>query len=111
LKSKWVRYEKTQGRGDNALFKSILFAFWKDFLMLVILNIVSTLMGLCGPFIIKKLIDYIKTGKNPYDYEWDPVTAPYTDFDHHTEYGLMLVGILVLSQGLNYIISEHITYM
>jgi ATP-binding cassette, subfamily C (CFTR/MRP), member 1 len=50
------------------LFKSILSAFWNDFLLLVILNIVSTVMGLCGPLIIKKLIDFIKTGKNPYDY-------------------------------------------
>ena len=68
LKSKWSKYEHDPTRGDNALFKSILSAFWKDFLVLVVLNIVSTGMGLLGPFIIKKLIDYIKTGKNPYDY-------------------------------------------
>jgi hypothetical protein len=46
LKSKWINYENNQARGDNALFKSILFAFWKDFLILVILNVVSTIMGL-----------------------------------------------------------------
>ena len=54
-------------------------------------------MGLFGPLIIKKLIDFIKTGKNPYDYQWEPVTAEYTNFDHHTEYGLALVVVLVVS--------------
>ena len=39
------------------------------------------------------------------------MTAEYTNFDHHTEYGLSLVVVLVFTQGLNYIISEHITYM
>ena len=68
MKSKWAKYQHNLQRGDNALFKSILSAFWNDFLLLVILNIVSTVMGLCGPLIIKKLIDFIKTGKNPYDY-------------------------------------------
>ena len=47
----------------------------------------------------------MKTGNNAWGITWDPFY-----FTQETEYGLVLVGILVLSQGLTYLVSEHITY-
>ena len=58
-----------------------------------------------GPYIIKQLIDFVKTGKNSWNITWDPFY-----FSPETEYGLLLVFILILSQGITYLVSEHITF-
>jgi ABC-type multidrug transport system fused ATPase/permease subunit len=79
--------------------------FWSDFLTLVFLNVLETLLTLLGPLLIKQLIDFVKTGKNAWRITWDPFW-----FSLETEYGLLLVGILVMSQGFTYLVSEHITY-
>ena len=88
------------------MFTSILIAFWKDFVLLIFLNIVTTVLSLSGPFLIKKLIDLIKTGKNAWEIEWEPISS----LPQETEYGLLLVAILVMTQGVSYFVSEHITY-
>lgn len=57
---------------------------------------------------MKKLIDFIKKGKCPWTYEWTPIFGELLTRD--TEYGLLLVLALVVSQGFTYILSEHISY-
>jgi hypothetical protein len=47
----------------------------------------------------------VKTGRNAWNLTWDPIY-----FSEETEYGLLLVSILVFSQGITYFIDEHISY-
>ena len=57
---------------------------------------------------MKKLIDFIKKGKCPWDFEWTPISGELLSRD--SEYGLLLVLALIFSQGFTYILSEHISY-
>lgn len=58
--------------GDNKLFWSILKAFWTDFVLLILFNVVTTILNLTGPYMIKQLIDFVKTGENVWGITWDP---------------------------------------
>ena len=93
--------------GKNAFMKSVMKAFWRDYVSLMFLNIFVTVLNLCGPYLIKQLIDYVKNGTNAWQIVWVPVTGVFT-FDQ--EYGLLLVALLVVTQGLTYFVGEHILY-
>lgn len=56
--------------------------------------------------IIKKLIDFIKKGEISWKLNWVPITG----LSFSTEYGLFLVFILVVSQGITFIVDENITF-
>ena len=74
-------------------------------MLLVFFYVVTTLMSLVGPYAIKELIGFVKTGKNAWNITWDPFF-----FSEETEYGLLLVSMLVSSQAITYFVSEHISY-
>lgn len=74
---------------------------------LVFLNILTTILSLVGPYLVKKLIEYVKTGKCPKEFMWISLADA---FSQPKEYGLFLVVVLVLSQGMTYFVQEHISY-
>jgi len=88
------------------LFKCLIRTFWKEVTWLIFLNVLTTVLSLVGPYIIKKLIDYVKTGKCPKEFMW----APMTNFSQPKEYGLILVALLILTQGITYFVQEHISF-
>ena len=108
LEDEWARYKNMDpaDRGDNALLKSVVRAYRGDFLALLIYNILTTLTIFSGPLLIKKLIEYVKTGNTSSKLVWES----FTSLSYNTEYGLFLVLLLILSQGLNYLMAEHIKY-
>ena len=44
------------------MFNCILRAFWIDYFWLMLANALTAVLQLAGPYLIKKLIDYVKTG-------------------------------------------------
>ena len=74
--------------------RSVMKAFWGDYICLMFLNIFVTLLNLCGPYLIKQLIDYVKNGQNAWSIMWVPISGIFT---FEQEYGLMLVLLLVVS--------------
>lgn len=83
-----------------------MIAFWGYYRNLIFLNIFTTFLKLLGPMLVKKLIDFIKNGEISWKLSWDPVTR----LSFSTEYGLFLVLLLVVSQGITFIVEEHITF-
>ena len=116
LKKSW-RYQKFT-KSKNALFKAIILAykckffpimsylsssFLISYLLVILLveylsalciNIVTTMLNLSSPYMIKKIIDFINDD------------SPTKD----TKDGLMYVGLLVFTQSLYYLISEHLDF-
>ncbi len=58
------------------------------------INILTTMLNLSSPYIVKKIIDFINNEKPDKD-TWD---------------GLTYVILLVASQSLYYLISEHLDF-
>lgn len=54
------------------------------------INILTTMLNLSSPYLIKHIIDFINTGE-----------------DRPVSEGLLYVALLVASQSMYYIISEH----
>lgn len=80
-------------RDKHSLFKAVLKAFWGYYRNLIFLNILTTFLKLLGPMIIKKLIDFIKKGEISWKLNWIPISG----LSFNTEYGLLLVFMLVVS--------------
>lgn len=106
LRQVWTMHaeEDDEIRNENALYLSVVRAFWPNYIKLMLASIISALLQISGPFLIKKLIDFVKTGKSAFN--WEPVSS----FAQETEYGLLLVLALVLSQGITYFVQEHTSY-
>ena len=95
LKTIWKQHKDRDNRSPNALFNSICIAFMPDYFKLMFANALMAVLQLSGPYMIKKLIDFVKTGKAQWNFE-------LTDLNSGTEYGILLVAALVLSQGVTY---------
>eukprot|EP00347_Sterkiella_histriomuscorum_P019725 403340529 len=89
LKKSWKKYKHSQG---NALFKAVIHAYRYEYLIAVFFNLLITAAEISTPFLVKRIIEFIQS----------------TDDD--VGYGFGLVSILVVTQGLQYIINDHIDY-
>lgn len=89
LKESWRRY---QNSGEHALFKAILHAFRKDFMIAFMGNLTAACLDMLSPFIIKGIMHYIQ----------DPVA--------NLSYGLLLVAALVVSQLLGKVVLAQATF-
>lgn len=78
------------------------------------LNGCQACLNLCSPFIIKPLIEYVKTGENAWSPTiefWDTSDVEYLKWlTPQTQYGLSLAFMLVFTQGFGYILAETINF-
>ena len=96
------------------MFWTVFLTFKREYAGIMALTTITSLMNLCGPFIINPLISYIRDGTIP-DWLlergitfWDSGDWPewLTWLTPTKQYGLSLATILVLSQALSYIVQE-----
>lgn len=57
LKQSWKTQKKKGGK--NALFRAIILAYKKEYLIALLINILTTMLNLSSPFLIKHIIDFI----------------------------------------------------
>lgn len=88
LEKAWDRYR--QGSDKNALFKSVVAAFRREYLNAVFWNVLVACLQVTSPFILHSLIEFIKSQ------------------DADTAAGVTLVVLLVGIQSCCYFISEHL---
>ena len=86
----WNYYKNTTSK--NGLLKAVLRAYKREYAITTSLAMFVCCLQIVSPFILKALIDYIN------------------DRRESTFEGIMFVVLLVLSQGLVYIINEHLTF-
>ena len=86
----WNYYKGSKSK--NSLLKAVLRAYKREYAITVSVAMFVCCLQIISPFVLKELIDYIN------------------DRRESTLEGIMLVVLLILSQGLVYIISEHLTF-
>ncbi len=69
---------------------NFLIKFSGEYLIALCINIFTTMLNLSSPYLIKHIIDFINT-----------------DEERPLSEGLLYVALLVISQSMYYIISEH----
>ena len=62
----------------------------EEYLIALLINVLTTMLNLSSPYLIKHIIDFINT-----------------DEDRPVSEGLTYVALLVASQSMYYLISEH----
>jgi hypothetical protein len=65
---------------------------------------VQAVLSIMAPLIVNFIIDFIKTGENPYNIGWEIESFPW--LTPAKQYGLLLILILVLSQFTALMILE-----
>lgn len=60
----WNRYKHKEG--SNRLFRAVIRQFLCEYMLIMFFNLVQTLINILSPFLVKYLIDFIKTGTNPF---------------------------------------------
>lgn len=75
--------------------KAVLSAFGREFCIAVTLNCVAAAFQLSSPFIVKRLIDFIAAADDP-------------DVVQNTMDGIWLVMLLISTQLIAYMMSEHL---
>ena len=86
----WNYYKNSNSK--NSLLKAVLRAYKREYTITTSFAMFVCCLQIVSPFVLKELIDYIN------------------DRRESTFEGIMLVVLLLLSQALVYIISEHLTY-
>ena len=66
LQNAWLE-RKNQGLQKNTLINSVFASFRGDYIYLFSLNAVQSVLTLLGPFFINFLVNYVRTGENPYE--------------------------------------------
>ena len=105
LKASW-KNQKAKGieNQKNGLFKAVILAYKSkhllflntlvEYLVALSLNILTTMLNLFSPYLVKQIIDYINS----------------SDPNLHVSDGLFYVALLVASQSIYYIVSEHLDF-
>ncbi|TNV86168.1 hypothetical protein FGO68_gene2272 [Halteria grandinella] len=96
LKQTWKHYKLQAGQSKYALLKTIFVAFKSDYLMIIAINLLCTSLNLMSPFLINMIIRFIETKD-------EPNGPPLSE-------GFQYVGMLVISQGLYYLINEQLYF-
>ena len=74
------------------MFKAVLLAYRWEYTVAILWNLLIAALQLISPFLLRWLILFIR------------------DRNDNTFEGLVLVALLTLSQGLAYLIQEHIAF-
>ena len=113
LQKAWLQRKK-RGLRKNTLINSVFASFKRDYIYLFFLNAVQSVLMLLGPFFINILVDYIRTGTNPY--KQYVAFFDTSDIEHlewltpDMQYGLTVALSLVISQAFAYILTEYTSY-
>ena len=99
LRRVWLR-AVAAGVTKNSLMKAVLVSFKSHYIVLMLLNIMNALLTMSSPFIIKPLIDFVKTGANawaPTIKFWDTSGTWLSFLSEGDQYGLCLALLLVFT--------------
>lgn len=108
----WDRY-KTRG-SNNKLFKAVIRLFLGEYLLVMLFNFIQTLITILTPYLVKYLIDFIKTGENPwahiFDF-WDTSKVSWLSWmTRDLQYGVAMVLVLNLSKLIAFFINEQLYF-
>jgi len=67
----------------------------KEYLVAMFWSVVQAFLTVMAPFIVKFVIEYIKTGEDPYNFGWKIESIPW--LTPEKQYGLMLIFALIIS--------------
>ena len=79
--------------------KAAIRSFFKDLMMQFLMGTVSATLQFSSPYLVYRLINFIKHGNENPGLEWDAINE-----------GVYLSFLLVLTQILAYIINEHMIF-
>lgn len=109
LKKSWEHTKKKPGK--NQLFRAILHANRFELMLLMGTKLIECSLKLASPYLIRIMVDYIKTGENQFsdilpfweikDVSWLTWLTP------QVQYGIAVALVLVLTQFVAYIIEEN----
>ena len=88
------------GVSSNGLLKAVFWSFKYQYLYLMCLNGIQSLLQISSPFIISPLIDYVKDGENAWADKISFFDTTGTKFEYLTpqrQYGICLSLNLVLT--------------
>jgi hypothetical protein len=91
LEISWNKY-RSENEHSNALFRAVIHAFRREYGIAMFWNLFGALLQISSPFILHRLIEFIKQQKDD------------------TAGGIMLVVTLVGTQGASYLIGEHLKF-
>jgi ABC-type multidrug transport system fused ATPase/permease subunit len=84
MRESWKKYKRHNSPND--LFKAVLHAFRKEYLIAMCISVVSSGFELSTPFIIKAIIDFIQ----------DPTLS--------NVHGFSLILLLIITQTVSYVL-------
>lgn len=96
------------------MFWTAFNTFRWDYAKLMALTSLTAVLNLVGPFIIRPMVDFIKTGENAWA-DW----CPFFDTSNNTllywltpekQYGCTLALLLVGVKSTNYLLQEIVDY-
>ena len=90
LMKEWLHYKDKPGK--NGMLKAVMKAYRREYCISTFFAMLVCCLQIVSPFLLKALIDYIKMRSES------------------TIEGLILVGLLALSQGMVYIVQDHVTF-
>lgn len=99
LRRVWDR-KVAAGVNQNSLMKAVLLSFKGHYIALMLLNLLNACLNMSSPFIIKPLIDFVKTGENawaPNIQFWDLSGTWLSFLSPEDQYGISLALILVFT--------------
>jgi len=117
LKNTWNKaISDKKNISKHALFKACLWSYKWQYMITMILTITSSILSLSSPFLIKPLIQYIKTGENVWSEQYGIEFFDFTGnkylewIKQDMQYGICLALMFVLSQGFGYLVTENISF-
>ena len=90
LVTAWNGYKRSGSK--HSLFKAVLRAYRWEYTVAVLWNLLVCALQIISPFVLRRLILFVR------------------ERAESTSEGLVLVSLLTLSQGLAYVLSEHIVF-
>mmetsp|Transcript_17853 Transcript_17853/g.30300 ORF Transcript_17853/g.30300 Transcript_17853/m.30300 type:complete len:578 (+) Transcript_17853:575-2308(+) len=107
----WMRTIRG-GVSKHSLTKAVFRSFQREYIIIVLMNAIQATLQMSSPFVIKPLIQYVKTGENAWDVHYfDPPESGWLSLlTPEKQYGLTLSLILVLTQAVSYLLSEQIQF-
>ena len=90
LMAAWDQYKDKPGK--NAMLKAVMRAYSTEYCIATFFAMLACCLQIVSPFLLKTLIEYIKNR------------------GESTQEGLILVSLLALSQGMVYIVQDHVTF-
>lgn len=113
LKNAW-QTRRDGGLRRNTLISAVFASFRREYFRLIVYNAIQAVLTLLGPFFVHFLVDYVKTGQNPYAADLHFFDTSGIDrlewLTQEMQYGMALALCLVVSQGIAYVLAENTSY-